>query len=87
MGAVVELRRYVSLVAWKTSDPLGLLQFDDIVGRAPDKRYTVPSGATQWSHYAEWFSGTRTEADKIEERIRKHVGARVRVYDFWEEHG
>jgi hypothetical protein len=81
VGAVIELRRYVSLVAWKTDDALGQFQFDEIVGRAPDRRYTAPYDGSQWSHHAEWFSGTRTQADTIEERIREHVGARVRVYD------
>jgi hypothetical protein len=82
VGAVIELRRYVSLVSWKTDDAVGQFQFDEIVGRAPDRRYTVPDDQAQWSHHAEWFSGTRTQAEKIEERIRKHVGAGVRVYDF-----
>ena len=82
MGAVIELRRYVSLVAWKTDDALGQFQFDDVVGREPDRRFTAPDGDFQRSHHAEWFSGTRTQADTIEERIREHVGARVRVYDY-----
>ena len=81
MGAVIELRRYVSLVSWKTHEARGQFQFDEVVGRPPDRRYTVPYDDSGWSHHAEWYSGTRTEGDKIEERIRQHVGARVRVYD------
>jgi hypothetical protein len=82
VGRVIELKRYVSLVAWKTDNAVGQFQFDEVVGRAPDRRYTAPDGDFKWSHHAEWFSGTRTQAQTIEERIREHVGVRVRVYDY-----
>jgi hypothetical protein len=71
--------RHVSWVSWKTDDIAGQLQFDEIAGRLPDRRFTAPYD-DHWSHHAEWYCRSRTEAEAIGERIRKHGGARVRVH-------
>jgi hypothetical protein len=72
--------RHVSWVSWKTAEAAGRLEFDEIAGRPPDRRFTAPY-EERWSHHAEWYCGTRREAEEIGERIRNHVGVRVEVYD------
>lgn len=71
--------RHISWVSWKTDNAAGHLQFDEIAGRLPDRRFTAPYD-DQWSHHAEWYCRSRTEAEEIGERIRNHGGARVRVH-------
>jgi len=73
--------RYVSWVSWKTDDLAGRLKFDDIAGRPPDRRSTGPYDE-QWSHHAEWYCGTRIEAEAIRERIRNFGQARVQVFEY-----
>lgn len=70
--------RHISWVSWKTTDAAGQLQFDEIAGRLPDRRFTVPHD-DQWSHHAEWYCRSMIEAEEIGERIRNHGGGRVRV--------
>jgi hypothetical protein len=70
---------HISWVSWKTDDAAGQLQFDEIARRLPDRRFTAPHD-DQWSHHAEWYCRSRTEAEEIGERIRNHGGARVHVH-------
>jgi hypothetical protein len=71
--------RHISRVSRKTDDAAGHLQFDEIAGRLPDRRFTAPYD-DQWSHHAEWYCRSRAEAEEIGERIRNHGDASVRVH-------
>ena len=71
--------RHITWVSWKTDDTAGQHQFDEVAGRLPDRRFTAPYD-DQWSHNAEWYCRSRTDAEKIGERIRNLGGARVRVH-------
>jgi hypothetical protein len=74
-----QCREAYHLVSWKTDDTAGQHQFDEVAGRLPDRRFTAPYD-DQWSHNAEWYCRSRTDAEKIGERIRNLGGARVRVH-------
>jgi hypothetical protein len=73
--------RYVSWASWKTDDATGRLAFDELAGRPPDRRSTGPYDE-RWSHHAEWYCGTRIEAEEIGERIRTYGDARVQVFEY-----